>query len=154
MDRQPSSRGQAISSLGRCQKGGSVAARVLVVDDTSSIRFLLREVLPVHGFEVVAEATSADEGIEVAGREQPDFVILDMEMPRSNGIDAIEPIKAKAPNAKIVMYSSHDSDRVRDDALARGADAYLDKLAPMSEIAATMEKLWDNGDGDGSKSRG
>jgi two-component system chemotaxis response regulator CheY len=131
-----------------------VAARVLVVDDTSSIRFLLREVLPVHGFEVIAEATNAEEGIEVAGREQPDFVILDMQMPHRNGVDAIEPIKAKAPNAKIVMYSSDDSTRVRNDALARGADAYLDKLAPMSEIAATMERLKNDGDEDGAKSRG
>lgn len=118
-----------------------MARRVLVIDDTQSIRFLLREVLPVHGFEVVAEAHDAERGIELAGSEQPDFVILDMEMPRTNGLDAIEPIKAQAPNTKIVMYSSHDSARVRDDALARGADAYLDKLAPMSEMAAAMESL-------------
>jgi DNA-binding NarL/FixJ family response regulator len=90
----------------------------------------------------------------MAGRDQPDFVILDMEMPRSNGLDAIEPIKAEAPNTKIVMYSSHDSDRVRDDALARGADAYLDKLAPMSEIAATMERLSTGAGGDGTTNRG
>ncbi|MGH2806038.1 MAG: response regulator [Actinomycetota bacterium] len=127
-----------------------MAARVLVVDDTSSIRFLLKGVLPVHGFEVVAEATTAAEGIELAGREQPDFVILDMQMPRTSGLDAIEPIKAKAPNTKIVMYSSHDSDRVRDDALARGADAYLDKLAPMSELAAAMERLRKSDDGTAS----
>ena len=127
-----------------------MGTRVLVVDDTSSIRFLLREVLPVHGFDVVAEATNAEEGVELAGDLQPDFVILDMEMPRSSGLEAIEPIKAKAPNTKIVMYSSHDSTRVRDEALERGADAYLDKLAPMSEMAAEMNRLA----GEGATNRG
>lgn len=118
-----------------------MTGRVLVVDDTLSIRFLLREVLPIHGFVVIAEASSAAEGIELAGSEQPDLIVLDMEMPRSSGMDAIAPLKEKAPAAKIVMYSSHDAPEVRDDALARGADAYLDKLAPISEMASEMERL-------------
>lgn len=118
-----------------------MVGRVLVVDDTSSIRFLLREVLPVHGFEVIAEAADAAEGIDLAEAVQPDLIVLDMEMPRSNGIDAIEPLKARAPGAKIVMYSSHDAPGIRLDALDRGADAYLDKLSPISEMASEMERL-------------
>ena len=118
-----------------------MTGRVLVVDDTLSIRFLLREVLPVHGFEVIAEASDAAEGIKLAGSEQPDLIVLDMEMPRSSGMDAIAPLKAQAPEAKIVMYSSHDAPAVRDDALARGADAYLDKLAPITEMVSEMERL-------------
>jgi DNA-binding response OmpR family regulator len=130
-----------------------VAPRVLVVDDTSSIRFLLKEVLPVHGFDVIAEAADAKEGVAIAGREQPDVVILDMQMPHVSGLDAIAPLKAEAPDAKIVMYSSDDSKKVRAEALERGADAYLDKLAPMSEMAAVIEQLVES-NGNGTKTRG
>lgn len=118
-----------------------MTGRVLVVDDTSSIRFLLREVLPIHGFEVIAEASDAAEGINLAELEQPDLIVLDMEMPRSSGLDAIGPLKAKAPQAKIVLYSSHDAPNMAQTALDRGADAYLDKLAPISEMASEMERL-------------
>ena len=118
-----------------------MTGRVLVVDDTSSIRFLLREVLPIHGFEVVAEAGSAAEGIELAESEQPDVVILDMEMPITNGVEAIAPIKERAPEARIILYSSHEAPQIRRDALDRGAHAYMDKLSPISEIASEMERL-------------
>ena len=123
-----------------------MTGRVLVVDDTSSIRFLLREVLPIHGFEVIAEAGSAAEGIELAGSEQPDVVILDMEMPITSGVEAIAPIKERAPEAKIIMYSSHEAPHIRREALDRGAHAYMDKLSPISDIAVEMERLLDRRD--------
>ena len=115
--------------------------RVLVVDDTPSIRALLRQTLPLHGFEIVAEATHAAEGIEMARDEQPDVIVLDCQMPQVSGVEAIKPLKAEAPNARILMYSSDDEFYVRQEALDSGADAYFDKLAPISQMAAEMHRL-------------
>lgn len=117
--------------------------RVLVVDDTPSIRALLRQTLPLHGFEIVAEATDADEGIKLARSEQPDVIVLDCQMPAVTGLDAIKPLKAEAPNARILMYSSNDEHYAREEALELGADAYFDKLAPISQMAAEINRLID-----------
>ncbi len=117
------------------------SARVLVVDDTPSIRALLRQTLPLHGFEIVAEATRAEEGIKLARAEQPDVIVLDCQMPEVNGVEAIKPMKEEAPNARILMYSSNDEHYVRDEALQAGADGYFDKLAPISQMAAEIHRL-------------
>lgn len=122
----------------------SSATRVLVVDDAPSIRALLRSTLPLHGFEIVAEAARAVEGIELARSEQPDVIVLDVQMPHVNGVDAIAPMKAGAPNARILIYSSHDEHYMRDEALKNGADAYFDKLAPISQMADEMHRLVDS----------
>src|SRR5687767_11029779 len=95
--------------------------RVLVVDDAPSIRALLRSTLPLHGFEIVAEAGRVAEGIEKARAVQPEIIVLDVQMPQVNGVDAIEPLKAEAPNAVILMYSSHDEIDLRDEAMKKGA---------------------------------
>ncbi|MBW3594717.1 MAG: response regulator transcription factor [Actinobacteria bacterium] len=115
--------------------------RVLVVDDTPSIRALLRQTLPLHGFEIVAEARHAAEGIELARSEQPDVIVLDCQMPQVNGVEAIKPLKEEAPNARILMYSSNDEYYVRQEALDSGADAYFDKLAPISQMAEEMHRM-------------
>lgn len=119
----------------------SSATRVLVVDDAPSIRALLRSTLPLHGFEIVAEADRASQGIELARSEQPDVIVLDVQMPVVNGVEAIAPLKAEAPKALILMYSSHDEEHMRDQALKNGADAYFDKLAPISQMADEMHRL-------------
>ena len=121
--------------------GSSTATRVLVVDDAPSIRALLRSTLPLHGFEIVAEADRASHGIELAKAEQPDVIVLDVQMPVVNGVEAIAPLKAEAPKALILMYSSHDEEDMRDQALKNGADAYFDKLAPISQMADEMHRL-------------
>lgn len=120
-----------------------VITRVLIVDDAASIRALLRSTLPLHGFEIVAEADRASTGIELARAEQPDVIVLDVQMPQVNGVEAIGPMKAECPTARILMYSSHDEHTMRDEALKLGADAYIDKLAPISQMADEMHRLVD-----------
>ena len=122
------------------------ATRVLVVDDTPSIRALLRQTLPLHGFEIVGEAEAADQGIELARTEQPDVIVLDCQMPDVTGLEAIAPLKEQAPNARILMYSSADEHYTKEEALRNGADAYFDKLAPISQMAAEMRRILGNGE--------
>lgn len=121
----------------------ATTTRVLVVDDAPSIRALLRSTLPLHGFEIVAEADRAAQGIQMAREVQPDVIVLDVQMPQVNGVEAIAPMKAEAPNARILMYSSHDEHFMKDEALKNGADAYFDKLAPISQMAEELHRIVD-----------
>jgi two-component system KDP operon response regulator KdpE len=117
----------------------NTSRRVLVVDDTPSVRILLKRALPVHGFEV-SEAENATEGIEKARNEQPDVIVLDMQMPEISGAEAIGPLKEGAPNARILIYSSED-ERVVRKVIDLGADSYFDKMGPISDMAAEINRL-------------
>ena len=115
--------------------------RVLVVDDTESVRILLKRALPTHGFDVIAEAKNATEGIEMAKAEQPDVIVLDMQMPDITGAEAIAPLKAEAPNARIVIYSSEEERLIRKRVIDLGADTFVDKMAPIREMAAEINRV-------------
>lgn len=113
----------------------------MIIDDTPNIRLLLRHTLPLHGFEIAAEASNAAEGVELANSEQPDVIVLDMHMPDMDGLDAIPLIKEKAPKSKILVYTGVDDPAVKKDALARGVAAFLDKWSPPAEVASEMNRI-------------
>ena len=111
------------------------AIRVLVCDDVEAFRALLRYTLPEDpGIEVVGEAADGVAAIESAGELQPDVVLLDLTMPRLDGIDAIPAVLERAPNARVVALSGWGADRMADAALAQGAVAYLEKSEDVQAI--------------------
>lgn len=114
-------------------------ARAVVVDDTPDIRQLLGIALARAGIDVVAEAGNGRDGIRVAAQHQPDFVLLDLSMPDMDGMSALPEIRAQCPGAVIVVLSGFAADAVADEALERGADAYVRKGTPMAQL---IERLW------------
>jgi DNA-binding NarL/FixJ family response regulator len=104
--------------------------RVLIVDDHPIVREGL--VAALHGkgeLEVMGGFGSAEEGIAAAARLRPDVVILDLELPRLSGIDAISKF-----NAPVLMLTAYGTDDEIERALAAGAKGYLLKGAPLDEI--------------------
>ena len=98
--------------------------RVVVADDVEDVRVLLRMNLEIDGrFEIVGEAQDGVEAVQVVRELQPDAVILDLMMPRKNGIQAIPEILRSAPNTKILVLTAHD-ERRRVKAEAAGAHEY------------------------------
>ena len=118
--------------------------RVIVADDIASVRLLLRSTLPLHGIEIAAEAATGAEVIELARSQQPDAIVLDIHMPDMSGMDVVSRLKDDNPGCKIVMYSNYDDADVQDEAYARGADAYVGKLAPVSDVAIALERVCDS----------
>ena len=103
--------------------------RVIIVDDAEDIRVLLRlQFKRDDRFVVVGEAGDGVEAIEVAEREQPDLVILDRQMPRLGGMEAIPEIRRRAPRASIVLYTANTDPRTYQAALDAGAIEVLDKV--------------------------
>lgn len=102
--------------------------RVVVVDDTDDIRKLLRLTLRRDGrFEVVGEAVDGIEAITVVATTQPDLVILDRQMPRLGGLEALPEIRAVAPHAHVVLYTAQPDADTQQAALAAGALDVLEK---------------------------
>lgn len=104
------------------------AVRVVLVDDSDDLRMLLRVHLRLDpGIEVVGEATSGVDAVEVVGRTRPDAVLLDLAMPGGNGLDAIPEIRRVSPETRILMLSGFSREHLGQRALDAGADAYVEK---------------------------
>lgn len=108
--------------------------RVVLVDDTEDLRQLMRIALRRAGYEVVGEAGDGAAGIEVARAERPDLVVLDLSMPVMDGLEALPHIREALPDAAIVVMSGFSAHQMTDKALARGADGYLQKGAPLATV--------------------
>ncbi|TMC49374.1 MAG: response regulator transcription factor [Chloroflexi bacterium] len=114
--------------LGRWRRPVPQALRVLIADDTSAIRALYRAIFEVsRGFEVVGEAGDGDEAVAVAIAQRPDVVLMDVEMPRMDGLLAMSLIRRRFPATKFVVISGLEPAAVGPTASRYGADAYFQK---------------------------
>jgi len=115
--------------------------RVLIADDMDFYRTAVKEALTSGGFEVVAEACDGEEAIELAKKHRPEIVILDMVMPKKNGLEATEEIKILSHSPRIVICSSLRDKEIIREAKEAGADAYITKPFTNLEILRTVLDL-------------
>jgi capsular exopolysaccharide synthesis family protein len=109
--------------------------RILVADDQKSIREILRLRLEAEpDFEVVGTASDGYTAIEMAEILHPDIVLIDMEMPGLNGVEATKLICQSLPNIKVLVLSAHNDDQYIVRALHAGAMGYLLKSTPAEEL--------------------
>ncbi len=102
------------------------AARILIAEDETIIRLDLRDILERAGFDVCAEAHDGEEAVELARTERPDIAILDVKMPRLDGIEAARRIIAERP-IPIVMLTAYSQDELVSRAVEAGVFGYLVK---------------------------
>lgn len=118
--------------------------RTLVVDDSAVMRGLLRMTLAAcRNIELVGMATDGIAGIEAVDRLNPDLVLLDIEMPRMNGLDALEVIRKRNPRVKIIMCSTltRRGAAITLEALAHGASDYVAKPSAQHGVREGIETL-------------
>jgi DNA-binding NarL/FixJ family response regulator len=115
--------------------------RILIVDDHPILREELRSLLSSHqDFSVVGWAEDGLEAIEFVGKLQTDLVLMDLSMPRMNGLDATRNIKKKWPKTKILVftvYKSYDT-----AAIKAGADGYILKDISRNELIQSIENIF------------
>jgi|KBSMisStandDraft_5_1062788.scaffolds.fasta_scaffold830478_1 DNA-binding NarL/FixJ family response regulator len=117
--------------------------RILLVDDFASWRSYVASVLQEREcFEVVGEAADGQEAIEKATELQPDLILMDIAMPKLNGIEAARRIRDRAANSKIVFISLEISDELAEAAVAVGAQAYIAKREIRAKLLPTIDSLF------------
>ena len=116
-------------------------ARVLVADDASFMRQMIREIIEAEGHEVVGEASDGDEVVEEFKRLSPDVTTMDIVMPRRSGIDAVKSIIELDAGACVVMCSALGQETLVQEAMAAGARDFIVKPFKPDVVIATIEKV-------------
>ncbi len=114
---------------------------ILIVDDSPMLREELQSLLSCQqDFSVVGSAADGLEAIELVGKLQPDLVLMDISMPRMNGLDATWDIKKKWPMTKILVYTNfHSYDKA---AIKAGADGYILKDTSSNKLIESIEYIF------------
>jgi DNA-binding NarL/FixJ family response regulator len=116
--------------------------RTMIVDDHALFRRGLEMVLDEEpDIELVGQASDGAEAVEKAAESLPDVVLMDIRMPRSNGIEACRAMKEAAPSAKIVILTISDEEEDLFEAIRAGASGYLLKDIPLDEVADTVRAV-------------
>ena len=121
--------------------------RILLCEDQTLMRQGLHTVLELEpGFQVISEASNGEEAIrrynELQQAQQgPDIVLMDIQMPRKNGVEATAVITAQNPSARVIILTTFDYEDYVFEAVKAGAMGYLLKDVPANELAATIRKV-------------
>jgi DNA-binding NarL/FixJ family response regulator len=117
-----------------------VSARVLIVDDQLPFRVVARTVVGLTpGFDVVAEAESGEQAVELAQELHPDLVLMDINLPGINGIEATRRLRSAVPDTVVVLLSTYTREDLPADAMRCGAARYVHKedVSPV-----VLRELW------------
>ena len=116
--------------------------RVLLADDHAVLRSGLRLLLTNQNeYEVVGEASSGTETLDLAEKLQPDLILLDLSMPVLGGLDALPMLHKLVPSARILILTMHDDPQYLRQALKHGASGYVLKKAADAELLSAMRSV-------------
>jgi len=116
--------------------------RVLIVEDNEANLYLIRFILQKNGYEVI-EAREGIQGVELATKEKPDLIIMDIQLPDINGLEVVRRIRASETDLKIpiVALTSYAMVGDREKALAAGCTGYIEKPIDPDTFMAEIEKF-------------
>lgn len=116
-----------------------MAKRVLIVDDSILMRKMITDTLADDGWEVVAVAGNGQEAVEKYEEFRPDAVSLDIVMPGTDGLYALDRIMAIDPDAKVVVVSALNQTKLISDAIRKGAQDFIAKPFLPEQLQQTMQ---------------
>ncbi|MDW8326752.1 MAG: response regulator transcription factor [Anaerolineales bacterium] len=118
------------------------AIRVLLVDDQAVIRQAVGSWLGAEpDMNIVGEAEDGESALQLVTQLQPDIVLMDIDMPRLDGLAATSALQAAAPQSAVVILSLYDDDFLQSRAREAGAAAFVSKHQALDELAAVIRKV-------------
>jgi len=97
----------------------------MIADDSDSIRLVLKDILSIGEHEIVSEASA--EAVDFYQKSNPEILLLDLAMPKKDGLTVVKEVIAFDPNAKIILITASDDQKVIKECLEYGATSYISK---------------------------
>ena len=115
--------------------------KILIVDDTTFMREMLKSALDPEDYQIIGEALNGEQAVEQFKEKSPDLVILDINMPKMNGIDTLSAIMEINPKANVIMCSDQKYDNMIMMALKKGAKDFIIKPFTASDVIKAVKKV-------------
>jgi DNA-binding NarL/FixJ family response regulator len=130
------------SKVSQDSENPSSFARLIIADDHELVRSSLRLMLEgEQDLQIIAEARDGQEAIELYRLHRPNLVLMDVKMPKVNGLEATRTIKEEFPTAKVLTVSAYESQALTSEAIVAGADGYVSKLCPLQELLEAIRAV-------------
>lgn len=143
-----------MSSEPNHHSGAPQRIRILVVDDSAEFRNAIAEWLTqLPNVELIGCEEDGLYALPMVAREHPDLVLMDLQMPLLNGLEATHNIHTEFPEVHVIMTSLHDSERWRTPSLAVGADRFISKFHLRRELPAALAQLFPGRSGGAEEDR-
>ena len=118
-----------------------MTCRILLCDDEPNYRFLLRAVLEPEGIEVVGEAGDGRECLELAMELQPDYILLDLNMPGMDGMTALPQLRERVPGSEVVVLSTAAAEETAAGVVKLGARGFVHKPADIFAVPGALHRI-------------
>lgn len=115
--------------------------RVLIVDDTEHVRTVVADMLRLDGFDVVGTAASGEQALTLAAETDPHVIVMDLQMPGIDGLEATRQVRAQRPGQAVVLYTAYVDARVEREALEAGAVLCLGKVEGLPQLERELVRL-------------
>jgi len=115
--------------------------KVLIADDDAIMRELLKGILRTAGHTVVGEASNGEQAMAMVEKTSPEVLCLDIHMPKMDGMQCLEALKASTPNLTIIMISGEATLQVVQEALAKGAGGFIVKPFNAAKVLDTIQRV-------------
>jgi two-component system, chemotaxis family, chemotaxis protein CheY len=116
-------------------------ANVMIIDDSDAIRMVLKDILVIGQHNLVAELPSGINALDGYIKSNPDIVLLDMAMPKKDGLAVLKEIMAYNPKAKVIMISASDNQETVKGCINAGASAYILKPFNFQEVLDVIVRV-------------
>ncbi len=114
--------------------------KLVIVDDAPFIREALRTIIQKAGFEFVGEAADGEEAVQVVMKKNPDIVLMDLVLPKKNGIEAVRELREKKSTAKIIACSTETQDGMLIHAIEAGCVGFIKKPFDAETVIRTINE--------------
>jgi len=101
--------------------------KIMIADDSDAIRLVLKDILSIGEHEIVSEATDGVEAVDFYKNNIPELLLLDLAMPKKDGLTVVKEIIQFDPNAKIILITASDDQKIIQECLDSGAKSYISK---------------------------
>lgn len=118
-----------------------MSKKILVVDDSYYMRTILKNMITDAGYEVVDEAANGQDAINLADKEKPDLITLDLILPDNSGLDVLKKLRSSYPNIQVIVVSAVGQENIVQQALEVGAEAYIVKPFEEPKVVSTIKEV-------------